>query len=118
MTGAYKNHPERAKDREGEPKDIDPLGQPPKHLTEKERNCWLEFESQCAAGVLTIMDRQVLEIASTLMVKFRDSEKSLVAAELSMLIRCLSLMGMTPSDRSRLNVHPAPQKDGDGWDKA
>lgn len=118
MTGAFREHPERKADRAGEPTGLPGVGDPPKHLTPREADIWNELAGYCAKGVLTVMDRPLLEQVCQLMARSRDRRKKMNGTERGMLVKCLSLMGMTPSDRSRLNIHPKTPKGDDGWGKA
>lgn len=43
LSGYSAKHPERRKEREGEPIVTEPLGSPPAYLDESERACWEEL---------------------------------------------------------------------------
>ena len=92
-----------------EPKPNLPLGDPPKHLTAKQKKVWREIVSIIPHGVLGDCDRMILEIASILMSKLRE-DRILQPSLLSQLLRCLSSMGMTPSDRSKVTVPGGKKK--------
>lgn len=102
LNGAHKNHPKRLKEREGEPENINPLSDPPKDLSEAERRCWDTITQTAIPGVLGQADSIAVYIASRLMARFLANEAK--GYELSQLTRLLSQFGMTPADRSKINI--------------
>jgi hypothetical protein len=101
INGSGKKHPERVAARKRAPKTARPIGAPPKRLTDDEKELWIEVVDEHPPGVLKATDRQALEVLSILFAKFRRREQ-LTGAELSKILNCLSLLGMTPVDRSRV----------------
>ena len=83
------------------------IGLPPACLNESQQAVWNEILSISCHGVLTIADRILLEIPARLLAEYRVSGK-LSAGERGQLISCLSKMGLTPADRSKISV---PQAD-------
>ncbi len=78
------------------------LGSPPKHLPPEVRAVWLELVRSIADGVLTRADRFQVEIAATLMHKFRAgglSKDGISAAQLSQLHSALGKLGASPATR-------------------
>jgi hypothetical protein len=104
--GAYINHPERKADRVNEPRPTAPLGPPPKHFTKEEKKIWKELVRIAPAGVLTICDRWTVERCVQLVAKMRAG--TMMCAEGSQLITCMSKLGMTPADRSKVSATPEP----------
>jgi phage terminase small subunit len=102
LKGAGKKDPQRLRAREGEPENINPTGDPPKHLEGAELAAWGELVGMAIPGVLGEADRMALEVASVLIAKFRAKEIS--GPELSQLTKLLSQFGMTPADRSKINL--------------
>ena len=104
--GAYKRNPNR--ENKNEPQPVGAVGEPPKYFKKSQSNIWYELSQNCAKGVLTNMDRAILEVASVLMDRFRSATKGtgipLSGTELTQMSKCLSLMGMTPSDRGKIIV--------------
>lgn len=104
--GAYRKNPSR--ENKNEPKPTGAVGEPPKYFKKPQSDIWYELSQNSAKGVLTNMDRPILELASVLMARFRAATKGtgipLSGTELTQMSKCLSLMGMTPSDRSKIIV--------------
>lgn len=114
--GAFKNHPEREKDRVNEPVAKDPLGPPPKHLSKEEKKIWKELAAIIPEGVAFATDRWIVETAVIL--KAKERAGTILCAERNLLINCLSKMAMTPSDRSKVVAAPQPEKpkEANPWD--
>lgn len=119
LTGAFQKDPQRA--RPHEPKPAGPLGDPPecfndepgleaKELLDRAalRAAWHELTGMVAAGVLTISDRWLVELACRTMQQVRKG--AALAAERNLLLSCLSRMGLTPADRSRIAVPQEKQE--------
>lgn len=102
LKGTDKKDPQRMRARENEPEDTRDLGSVPETLTELERKAWDEIVNNAIPGVLGQADRQAVELAAVLMTKFRARETT--AADIGQLIRLLGQFGMTPSERSKINV--------------
>src|SRR5688572_11469254 len=98
MRGAFKNHPERRKDRENEPVVLEPVGPPPETFSEDQKKAWKDITERCAAGVLTRADSISVEIAAGLLARHRLMP--LTGTDLSQLNSLLGKFGMNPSDRS------------------
>lgn len=79
----------------------DGLGDCPISFTPEQAEVWHEITSGVPAGVLTSQDRHIVEIASSLMLRFRTT--GLKAAETSLLVTCIARLGGTPYDRSKLS---------------
>jgi phage terminase small subunit len=100
LTGAFKKDPQRR--RENEPKPSGPLGEEPLHFDEELKAIWRELVVMVPAGVLTISDRWLVELACRTMQQVRKG--TALAAERNLLLSCLSRMGLTPADRSKIAV--------------
>lgn len=130
MTGGDRVHPERV--NKNEPKPVEKVGNAPRHLTEIQKAIWREIIEQVPMGVITKMDRMLLELVCVLMDKFRkaaepitvdmlDGDKAvpkMQGNELSTLMKGLQTLGMTPADRSRVTSDAGTGGDGHGWDHA
>ncbi len=106
LNGAFRINPQRKRDIG--PKSPHELGNPPQHLTEVEADIWDEAQHYAAAGVLTGGDRWLLARFCQLEAKVRTGDIS--ASDGVLHIRCLSLMGLTPADRSRIHADKAPEE--------
>lgn len=100
--GAFKNHPERRP--EGEPVVTTPLGPPPHHLEVDQIKCWNELAETAPNGVLTSADRQAMEQCACLLAEMREDFKAMPVVKLKQLTSILGMFGMTPADRSKLNI--------------
>lgn len=107
LTGADRHNPKRHAGRADPP--VKPLGDPPAKLSESEREAWLEFAENMPW--LAASDRQLVALTSLLcgLAQARDCPLGVYAQ----LRLCLSSMGGTPVDRSRVQW-----KDDDGADPA
>ena len=110
--GSFEKNPQRR--RNGEPKPKAGIGPAPKHLDEHEREVWDELIDMALPGVLGDVDRVLVELTARLVAKMRREPDSFTGTDKGHLISCLSRMGMTPSDRTKLAVSKGD--DGQGWD--
>jgi len=109
-SGSLKKNPSRVRIT---PTPKGELGSPPKHLTPEVRATWLELVRSIAEGVLTRADRFQVEIAATLMHKFRTgglTKDGISAAQLSQLHSALGKLGASPADRNKVS-QPVPKAD-------
>lgn len=110
LRGSFDHNPSRKKERMNEPVVTNPLGNPPKRLTDQEKIAWREISNNCAYGVLTKADRHSLEIAAVLLAEFWVNSVNMKGTHLSALERLLAKFGMNPADRSKVRV-PEPKKE-------
>ena len=80
----------------------DGIGEPPAHLDATEKQIWAELIQNAPDGVLTSADRVILALACQLEAKART--RTISDAQRNQLIKCLSLFGFTPADRSRITA--------------
>src|SRR3982074_2880666 len=100
LRGSFKKHPERARERAGEPKPLNLLGPPPDRLKPKVKAVWKEMRAE--GYWLTSADALMVEIAAGLMAQHRAGEIDNPAR--SLLISTLSKLGFGPTERSKLKV--------------
>lgn len=98
LNGAFAKNPNRTRQ---DPETKGPIGDPPPSMDVKLHATWFELADQAPVNVLRSRDRTVLELAVRVLYAIRNSEK-LEAAMVSQLNKCLSSMGMTPTDASRV----------------
>jgi hypothetical protein len=103
LRGAFRKDPQR---RRVDP-ETNPLGEPPPGMSEEIQARWFELAEQAPLGVLRSRDRVILECAAYLLHR-RRTVTDWPMAEQAQLTKCLSLMGMTPSDASK--VHAPKEK--------
>lgn len=114
LNGAYKKDPQRK--REPEPEPSEPVGECPSHLSETHKIIWDEIVNNCVDGVLTIQDRHNLEIIVTGFHDIRhgvetdEGIKQVGGAERDRVFKQLGKFGMTPVDRTNVQVAKAKEK--------
>lgn len=96
-TGADIKNPKRHSGRAA-PK-VAPLGAPPRHLTEAQAEVWRTFAEEMPW--LAKSDRAIVETATVLRARLMQNPEMGVNA-LAQLRMCLSVMGGTPADRSKV----------------
>ena len=104
LKGTMQAHPERMRARENEPVPEDGLGECPAMLAPEVRQAWHSIVDGCAPGVLTSMDRVTMELAATLLARFRSDPMECHVGVVARLHALLGSMGMTPADRSKVAV--------------
>lgn len=105
LQGSFKPHPERR--NKNEPVSSEEIGIALTTLSADEKKIWDEIKGIACDGVLTAADRIALELLCKLIHEMRYSFEDMNAAKLSRLTFLLSQFGMTPADRSKINI---PQK--------
>lgn len=110
-TGALEHNKKRYADRKAAPVPAGPIGEPPNHFDDVDRDLWREVVAMPADGVLTSADRLLVEITVHLLRRFRginrDDDKQiapLTGVEIGHLRACLGSMGCTPADRTRVKA--------------
>lgn len=104
--GAFAKNPKR---KRVDPKTTGPVGDPPPGMPLELHAIWYELAEHAPLNVLRSADRALLEIACRLLHAIRKSPILILVEPplYAQFIKCLSAMGMTPVDRSK--VH-APQE--------
>lgn len=121
LRGADKKHPERMREREHEPENVDPIGDPPACLSKTEQAAWREIIDNACPGVLGKADRFAIEEMARLLVKLRLQKKvrgkgrkmvidKPMLGEKALFSQWCSRIGMTPADRSKIKIPPPPGK--------
>lgn len=88
------------------PNFIRPVGKAPPHLPPVERAVWAEIVRGAPDGLLQRSDRLIVEVLSRLVVRMRTSNPK--SSELNAVVNVLGKMGLTPADRSKLNLESPP----------
>jgi phage terminase small subunit len=89
--------------RPNEPVVTKPIGAAPAYLTKLEKTKWKELVKQAPPGVLKYSDRLIFTVLVTLASKF-ESRVPMMVMETSQMIAITSKFGMTPADRSKIQV--------------
>jgi hypothetical protein len=100
LRGGFINRPSRRRARQYEPIVTTALPDPSPNLPKPVKAAWLEMQSR--GFWLTSADKYLVEIAATLMARYRFSE--IKSGDVSQLISLLGKIGFTPKDRSALNL--------------
>jgi hypothetical protein len=104
--GTILKDPAKYADRR-EPKTA-PLGEPSPYLTGRARAAWFSFAAELPW--LAESDRSTLEVACLVRGKLMNGD-DLAANHLTVLRQCLSMLGATPADHSRITT--AEEQDAD-----
>jgi len=102
LKGAYKKDPQRLKDRENEPVNVNPIGEAPDWLTDEEKESWATIVSKCIDGVLGEADHIAVSITSRLLARYIIGEAT--GQEQSLLNKYLGQLGMIPTERSKIAI--------------
>lgn len=103
LTGAFKKDPQRAAARVDEPDPEGDIGDPPAHLTEIERGCWVELVGLCHEGVLCAADRPFMEYGARVWAQLRSD--LFIDPKLGIRFETVcARLGMTPADRSKVQA--------------
>ena len=113
LNGAHKKNPARGRERENEPKPVNPIGEAPAEFASEQKAAWNDIVKQCHEGVLTSVDRLIVEIGANLLAEYRLNPIMFPSAKLNQLRGVLAQCGMTPADRSRVGVVGGKKPKGD-----
>lgn len=108
--GAYKPHPERLRERENEPRDLDELGPPSDDMSEMDCEAWKYFLGVIPEGVAFEADRPTLEVLCRLWTGFKSGTLDPNSAAARRLDSLLGKFGLNPSDRTRVHQMRKPKK--------
>ena len=116
-TGAIEHNKKRYEGRLNASQPEGPIGEPPSHFDDVDRDLWNEVVAMPAPGVLTSADRVLVEITVGLLRRLRlidygedenGRERPKIAplsgVEMGHLRACIGSMGCTPADRSRVHA--------------
>ena len=104
LRGSFKAHPERLRGRALEPQPPQGVGPAPAHLSARERACYEEIVALCAPGVLGSSDALVVEHAARVLGQLRHDRTYNNVKLMLRLEAVLGRLGLTPADRSKVNV--------------
>lgn len=110
--GAFTRNPKRARARRYEPDTGRGVGPAPEYLTSEQGKAWDDIVSACAPGVFQSSDTVFLAAMSAMVAQFREDPVGFGISRYQIFLTMLTRAGMTPSDRSRVAVPPAPSDDG------
>ena len=113
LSGAASINPGRYGGRGEVPTSGTAFGYCPKHLSPSQRDIWKELVSLAPRGLLTASDRMAVELAVRLIERSRAGGQK--ASEVAVLVTLMARLGMTPSDRQRLQITPQQPDEDDGW---
>jgi hypothetical protein len=104
LSGTLKDHPARYADRKNEPTPTGPLGYAPDYFDDARRKVWNELKTQIFPGSTGSSDRVAFEMLCELVVSMRAGTAT--DLESNRLLKLLGCFGMTPVDRSKIQVIP------------
>lgn len=104
VTGSYVKNPGRRNN--GEPVPREGIGTAPERLSTDFSEAWDELVANACPGVLGNSDRLWIEITARLLCEYREAPESMTGVRIGLLLSGLSKLGMSPSDRTRLQVKP------------
>lgn len=112
--GAFVKHPERRRERAQEPVVNEGIGDPPHWLTAEQAVVWTET-ARVAGTWLTAADRILLEqfsvnVAFARKVQANPDGVPLDAQAQGVILRQASMLGLSPSDRSKVKVPGGREK--------
>ena len=116
LSGAFTKDPKRRESRRNEPPPNGPIGEAPNYFDDNQRDLWNEVVELVPPAVLAKSDRIVVELIARLLQKLREG--MIKGAELNILVTCLSRLGLTPADRSRVSAKPETDENGEEDDFA
>ncbi len=105
-SGAFKANPARS--RPNEPNTGRGVGPAPSWLGETVRQAWDDIVRDTAPGVWQSSDRVFLEVLSGQVADYREVGTAFGVKRTTLLMGMLKQAGMTPSDRSRVQVPQEP----------
>lgn len=112
LRGSFKKDPQRK--RHNEPQGCGEVGKAPEYFTDVEKAIWDEIVTTSPPGVITGTDAHNVELCAVLLAQFRADRVNFAPTRMAQLVRLMSLLGRTPSDRSKLSV-PEQRKTDDPW---
>ncbi len=114
--GAFLHDPQRGRDRADEPIPTADLPiEPPEFLSKFQKLVWTEFVALIPKGVAGDCDLPFIVTAVKLYAKVRRG--SAKGIDVSQLLVCLSRLGMTPADRSRVKSKVKAEAEKTAWDE-
>lgn len=111
LKGADKKNPQRY--IKETPKNEMGLGDAPIHMLEDARKIWGEIEAFALPGVLTASERFYMEIASNLLMEYRQRPTFFENGKLAQLIGIFARLGLSPADRQKLGVTKKSKEDNE-----
>jgi hypothetical protein len=107
MRGSFRKHPERKREREGEPEVTQGLGKAPSVLDEAERARWRDIAK--TAPWLNVSHRPMVEQTCQLWMMQRRGTAS--PGHMKLFASNMRVLGMTPTDSSKVKMPPAAKPD-------
>ncbi len=108
LQAGYKKNPARENKQEPEIESLSELDTP-KRLSDNEASCFNALLGTMPPGVYTKAEIPLLELTARLMSESQLDWEGFSSAKVGHLYRCLSLLGLSPGDRTKL-VDPAKYK--------
>jgi len=104
LSGAFKKHPERRKQRLGEPIASGEIGAEVENLPKLASVCWRRIVELAPKGVLKNCDEGFVELTARLWANVKSGRATV--AEQALLLKCWQQLGCTPASRASVQVKP------------
>lgn len=112
--GSFLKDPQRK--RVNEPTSDKPLGPAPARLSDDCKRIWKQLQKECCPGVLLRSDRTAFELLVKLTLKMQNDELANVA-QMNLLRDMCARFGLTPADRTKIQVSTPPKSSLDRFRK-
>ncbi len=103
LKNAFKKNPQRKRESAPEPRAVF-IPDPPKHLTDTQRNTWCEIVKIVPEGVLADADAIHVELCACLLSEFRVSKGTMDTTRITRLEALLGKLGLNPSARAGMSI--------------
>lgn len=90
-------------------RELPELGEPPAHLTDRQKRIWQELKLASVPGMLRVSDAVFFEITVGLLDSYRH-DPDFKVGRLNQLTKCLNQMGFGAVDRIKMGITPAEKK--------
>ena len=107
-SGAFAKNPARGRARANEPKPTAPIGDPPALLAKTAVECWHNLVARVPYP-LTNADEHIVALTCHLEARIRNGKAQ--GWEVGQYTKCLAKLGMSPSDRSNVQMPASDEKD-------
>ena len=102
-TGTFAKHSGRYRSRVLAVEGFVPLGDPPAHFNDLERDMWEEIKARATVGTLAESDFMLVELATRLMVKQRHDWENFSATQARVLQGIANDLGMSTIKRGKVS---------------
>jgi phage terminase small subunit len=109
LSGAFKRNPQRRRDRADDPVVDEPVGPPPRHLSEQARKIWNRIARSEAGTWLRVTDRDALEVYCGLKAQAETDLAGMQSSRISLLNKYQNDLGLTTTARTKVKAFKAEE---------